>query len=51
MELHRRAKVMKCGADVENLALMFFKLREGGATNVEGALEIDVHDGSESVWG
>src|ERR1041384_2651777 len=29
VNLHRRAEIMKCGADVQNLAAMLFELREG----------------------
>src|SRR4029077_8285978 len=40
VKLHRCTTVMKRGANVENLALMFLELRESCAANVESALEI-----------
>ena len=49
MDLHRRAKVMQRGADIENLASVLFQLIERCAANVEGAFQIDIYDGAETI--
>src|SRR5687767_2036365 len=49
VELHGRAEVVERRADVEYLAAPFFQLLEGGAADVEGALEVYVNDRPEAV--
>ena len=40
---------MQRGADVKNLPAVLFEFFERRATNVEGAFQVDVDDGTEAV--
>src|SRR6266496_4317679 len=50
MKLHRCSEVMKGGADVENLTLVLLEFGKSRPANIKSALEINIHDGPESVW-
>src|SRR5437773_3033990 len=41
---------MQRGADVKNLPAVLFEFFERRATNVEGAFQVDINHGSETVW-
>ena len=49
VKLHRRAEIMQRRADVQDLTVMFLQLFEGGATNIERSLEIDIHHRAKAV--
>src|SRR3569832_413541 len=50
MKLHRRAEIMECRGNVQDLPAMLLELRKGRATDVERAFEIDIDDSSKTVW-
>src|ERR1044072_1388169 len=50
VNLHRRAEIMKCRADVQYLPAMLFELRESRTTNVESSFRIDIENRAKTIW-
>src|SRR6185369_4988036 len=49
VKLHRRAEIVKCRADIQDLTAMLFQLVERRATHVERTFQVDVDNGAEAV--